>query len=282
MRILILTDIHGNLPALEAVLAAPEAQGCDLIYSLGDHTGFGPCPRQVHDRLVSLGAVMLMGNHEHRLTRTGDPDLQGYNWQLLHWTKAQMDGADLSFPTDAALPGILLTHGTPGDPYHLVEAQEVPALLDTLPEDVRLLLTGHNHGPWRVEHGGRVALNPGSLGMVEDERGSRAPFAVVTCEGDDIRAEAFEALYDVDDTIRAYLKTGAWKSAPELTRAAVETMRDGRYQHELNLVGHVRQTAQAMGLSLQDEAAWREADKTWHWTENMDSITWWKKEADRL
>ena len=48
MRCLILTDIHGNLPALQAVLAAPEAAGCARIFSLGDHTGFGPQPRQVN------------------------------------------------------------------------------------------------------------------------------------------------------------------------------------------------------------------------------------------
>lgn len=64
MRILFVTDIHGNLPALEAVLAHPAAQGADRIVSGGDHTGFGPCPREVTQRLLGLGAALLLGNHE--------------------------------------------------------------------------------------------------------------------------------------------------------------------------------------------------------------------------
>ena len=55
LKILLLTDIHGNLPALEAVLNTPQARSADRVVSAGDHTGFGPCPRQVTERLPVPG-----------------------------------------------------------------------------------------------------------------------------------------------------------------------------------------------------------------------------------
>ena len=85
MRTLILTDVHGNLPALEAVLSSPAARSCNDVVSLGDHVNFCAQSRQVHDRLVSLGATMLLGNHEERLTRPDDEEFAGYNWEPMRF-----------------------------------------------------------------------------------------------------------------------------------------------------------------------------------------------------
>ena len=82
------------------MLAHPAAQGCTNIVSLGDHVNFGPQSRAVHERLTGLGAVMLLGNHEERLTRPADAEFDGYNWRLMRWTAEQMQGIDLRLPTD--------------------------------------------------------------------------------------------------------------------------------------------------------------------------------------
>ncbi|MBR3922492.1 MAG: metallophosphoesterase, partial [Kiritimatiellae bacterium] len=92
MPTLVIADVHGNLPALEAVLAHPAAQQCNEIISLGDHVNFGPQSRQVHDSLTSLGATLLLGNHEERLLRPADAEFDGYNWRLMRWTAQQMQG----------------------------------------------------------------------------------------------------------------------------------------------------------------------------------------------
>jgi len=60
----ILTDVHGNLPALEAVLADVAARGIGEVVGVGDLVGFGASPNQVVDRLVASGATLLQGNHE--------------------------------------------------------------------------------------------------------------------------------------------------------------------------------------------------------------------------
>ena len=285
MPTLVLADIHGNLPALEAVLAHPAASECTDIISLGDHVNFGPQSREVHDRLISLGAIMLLGNHEERLTRPADTEFDGYNWRLMRWTAQQMQGAELRLSTDMQWGNVLFTHGTPGEPYHLVQPPEVPAVLDALPNGVELLLSGHNHTPWDVIHNGRRAVNPGSVGMREripssSEIGTpgRAPFLVL--EGTNVTH--CEAEYDVNEVARAFIETGAARIAPELTRAVMHVMRTAEPQGALKLIRHVSMAAAEMGLTLADESAWKAADLTFPWVEKISSEEYWNMMENSL
>ena len=280
MPTLVLTDIHGNLPALEAVLAHPAAQKCSEIISLGDHVNFGPESRAVHDRLTELGAIMLLGNHEERLLRPADAEFDGYNWALMRWTAQQMAGVDLHLPTDLRRGNVLFTHGTPGEPYHLVQPWEISSLVDTLPDGVTLLLSGHNHTPWNVARDGRRWVNPGSAGMRELPPGSTevgepglAPFLVLH----DGALTHHTARYDVNDVARAFLRTGAARVIPELTRAVLHVMRTAEPQGAMKLILHVRDVAAGMGLSLEDEAAWKAADRTYPWPEDMPSDEYWSE-----
>lgn len=280
MPTLVLTDIHGNLPALEAVLAHPAAQACNEIISLGDHVNFGPESRAVHDRLTGLGAVMLLGNHEERLLRPADAEFDGYNWALMRWTAQQMAGVDLHLPTDLRRGNVLFTHGTPGEPYHLVQPWEISSLLDTLPIGVTLLLSGHNHTPWDVTRDGRRWVNPGSAGMrelpprsTEVGESGLAPFLVLH----DGALTHHTARYDVNDVARAFLRTGAARVIPELTRAVLHVMRTAEPQGAMKLILHVRDVVAGMGLSLADEAAWKVADRTYPWPEDMPSDEYWSE-----
>ena len=277
MSTLVIADVHGNLPALEAVLAHPAAQKCTEIISLGDHVNFGPQSREVHDRLTALGTILLLGNHEERLLRPADSEFDGYNWRLMRWTAQQMQGVDLRLPTDLQRGNILFTHGTPGDPYHLVQPAEVPALLDTLPEGT-LLLSGHNHTPWDVTHNDRRAINPGSTGMHELAPGSAetiapgtAPFLVL--DGEEVTLHA--AAYNVADVARAFIEAGASSIAPELARVVLHVMTTAESQGALKLIRHVQKTAATMGLTLGDESAWKAADLTFPWTEAIPSTEYW-------
>lgn len=117
MRTLLMADIHGNFAALRAILSTPEAQSCGRVISLGDQVNFGPESRKVVETLRSLGATMLMGNHEERLLHPDD--FAGYNWAMLRVTARQLAGISLAdLPVDVRIGSALLTHGTPGDPYH--------------------------------------------------------------------------------------------------------------------------------------------------------------------
>lgn len=284
MPTLVLADIHGNLPALEAVLAHPAAQRCTDMISLGDHVNFGPQSRAVHNLLKRLGATMLLGNHEERLLRPADAEFDGYNWHLMRWTAQQMQGAELALPTDLRRGHVLFTHGTPGQPYHLVQPPEVPALLDTLPEET-LLLSGHNHTPWDVTHHGRRSVNPGSLGMRELPPGSAevgetgiAPFLVL--DGEEVTRHT--AHYNVNNVAQAFIETGAARIAPELSRAVLHVMRTAEPQGAMKLIRHVNAVAADIGLSLGDESAWKAADRTFPWAEAMTSEEYWNQLEKQL
>lgn len=278
MSTLVLADIHGNLPALEAVLAHPAAQACTDVISLGDHVNFGPQSRAVHERLVALGATMLLGNHEERILHAADAQFDGYNWRLMRWVAAQLQGIDLHLPMDHQRDGVLFTHGTPGEPYHLVYPPELPAILDGLSADVRLLVTGHNHHRWDVRHHGRRAFNPGSVGMAEDGKGSVAPFAVL--DGHEITQ--YEAPYDMRDTLRAFLAMDVYRIAPEMCRMVVQVMRTADYQGVLKLVRHVNAVSTEAGLSSGDESAWKLADHTYPWPEPISSEEFWTQMENTL
>lgn len=281
MSTLVLTDIHGNLPALEAVLSHPAARNCDEIISLGDHVNFGPESRAVHDRLTGLGATLLMGNHEERLLHPEDSAFDGYNWRLMRWTARQMTGVDLSrMPTDLRRGTVLMTHGTPGRPGHLVQPGDIPALLDTLPTGVTLMLSGHNHTPWDVSLSSRRWINPGSAGMRELPPGTTAagqpglsPFLVL----EDSHVTLHTAAYDVSAVARAFIRTGAAAVAPEMCRAVLHVMQTAEPQGALKLVLHVSAEAARMGLTLGDEAAWYAADRTFPWAEAIPSPEYWNQ-----
>ena len=255
MRFLVVSDIHANLTALQAVLAAEEAARCDRMISLGDQVNFGPCPRQVLELLGSKNCVMLLGNHEERLSRMDDPALRGYGWNMLRWTCGQIAGCRTDFPVDYRVGPVLCTHGVPGDPYRLVDAEGARALLPGLPEGVTLLLSGHNHISWRVEAAGRCAVNPGSLGMCEDGSGCTAPFLTLTQEGGRWRCERHTVRYSPDALHRDFLRSGILEAAPELAEVVEYTMRTGERHATLRFTSLVRET----GLDPEDRPAWQEA-----------------------
>ena len=273
MPTLVLADLHGNLPALEAVLAHPAARTCTDVVSLGDHVNFGPESRAVHERLISLGAVMLLGNHEERLLRPDDAAFDGYNWRLMRWTAAQLQGADLRLPTDLRRGSILFTHGTPGNPYHLVQPPELPAVLDALPDGISLLLSGHNHRRWDVSHQGKRAVNSGSTGMAETGEGCVAPFLVL--DGESLTLH--EARYDIHDVLRAFIAAGACRIAPEMCRIVAHVMATGEYQGVTKLIRYVSTFADTMDMTLGHEAAWKAADQTYPWAEPLNSVEYWKQ-----
>lgn len=265
------------------MLAAPEARPCEEIISLGDHVSFCAQSRAVHERLTSLGAILLMGNHEERLTRPSDAEFAAYNWAPMRWTARQMAGIDLRLPTDLRRGELLFTHGTPGNPYHLVHPPELPHVLDALPEGVTLLLSGHNHHRWDVAHGGRRAFNPGSVGLAEDGRGGVAPFAVLeTHPGQSPRLTRHEVPYDVRTTIRAFIETGMCKAAPEICRACVRVLLTAEYQGVLKLMRHAAAVAEEHALDFGQREAWKLADRTYHWAEAMTSEEYWKHMEETL
>ncbi|UNK57583.1 metallophosphatase family protein [Pseudoxanthomonas daejeonensis] len=178
MRIAALSDIHGNLPALDAVLADIARRGADCIVNLGDIVSGPLWPRETLDRLLPLELPTIAGNHERQLL--GEPAAlapsdaharQALRPAQLDWLRA--------LPALLRLDDVLLCHGTPGsDVDYLLddiagaelraaEAATVAArLAHPLAADASLVLCGHSHTPRATRLAdGRLACNPGSVGL---------------------------------------------------------------------------------------------------------------------
>ncbi len=182
----LLYDVHGNLPALEAVL--DHASDVDRWVLGGDYALFGAWPAETVERLRGLDAVWIRGNVDRWTAAPGDaPDLvQGAierNRELL---------GDSVVAELAALPeswrdgDALFCHGSPASDVRsfLPEpADDEDELLATAPADIARLVFGHTHLPFRREtSGGLELVNPGSAGMPWDGD-PRAAYAVVTDAG---------------------------------------------------------------------------------------------------
>ena len=177
MRIAAISDVHGNLPALRAVLADIRRRGCDAIANLGDLASGPLWPEQALELLMALDATTIRGNHERQLL---DDDLAAMG-ESDRFTRPRLDARQLDWiaalPAQARIDGeVLLLHGTPGsDTGYLLERvdpdgaraarpDEVAGMLDGI--DARLVLCGHSHVPRAIRLGdGRLCVNPGSVGL---------------------------------------------------------------------------------------------------------------------
>jgi predicted phosphodiesterase len=173
----VLSDIHGVLPALEAVLAEPDVRDADLVVLTGDHAA-GPMPVPTLDLLRSLGdrAVWISGNADRELVecRAGKPS--GYpdsDWAAGQLRDDQAEWlAGLPATAELEVDGLgrtLFCHATPRDDAEMVlvdsRAARWAEVFQGVDADVETVVCGHTHMPYvRLVHG-RLVVNPGSVGM---------------------------------------------------------------------------------------------------------------------
>lgn len=191
MKLAVISDIHGNLLALEAVLADIAGQGVDQTVNLGDILSGPLQPAETADLLMARNFTTIRGNHERQVLELLD---QGQHLDPLGtdgYTAGQLTSAQVawirSLPARLELAGgdVLLCHGTPGsDLIYWMEttvsgfpdahptgirpatAEEVFLRLgDESPQTHSLVLCGHTHVPRMVQCGNLLVVNPGSVGL---------------------------------------------------------------------------------------------------------------------
>ncbi|PVX75607.1 metallophosphoesterase family protein [Paraburkholderia unamae] len=187
MKIAALSDIHGNLAALEAVLADIQQQGADVIVNLGDILSGPLYPSQTADLLMRLGLPTIRGNHERQLLGA-DPARMGPSDRF---ARGVLSAAQLAWVRD--LPAtlrldddVLLVHGTPQDDLsYFLETVMASGCRTATHDEVRrraadaeatLILCGHTHLQRTMKLAdGRLIVNPGSVGLPAYE--DSQPFA---------------------------------------------------------------------------------------------------------
>ncbi len=192
-------DVHGNLPALEAVLA--EAEGADAVVFGGDLI-WGAWPRECLDLALSLGdrAHFVRGNTD-RLALTSAAD------EFAPWTRERLSDAQcelvLAWPLTLALEGVLYCHATPRSDEEIVlpvsPEERWAEVLDGV--DERVVVCGHTHVQFDEVHAGRRVVNPGSVGNPTDR--ATACWALI---GPEIELRATD--YDTEATAAAMRESG--------------------------------------------------------------------------
>jgi predicted phosphodiesterase len=229
MRYALISDIHANLPALDAVLADIGARNdVNATFHLGDLVGYAPWPNEVVQRLRERGIPGIAGNYDstvasdykHCGCRYEDPKQEelshlSYAWTRAHVsleTRAHLGG--LPFRLDlrplgghVAGPTVTLVHGTPLNnvTYWTEDRPEafltrMAALVGARPGD--LIACGHTHKPWHRIVEGIHFVNTGSVGRPKDGDW-RAGFVLIDVGASEAKVEFMRVEYDLDSAMDA-------------------------------------------------------------------------------
>jgi predicted phosphodiesterase len=253
MRIALISDIHANLPALEAVLADIGRREVAATYHLGDLVGYSSQPNEVVMRLHEEGIAGVAGNYDSTVARGYDhcgcrsesPRQEELAHVSFEWTCANASSeakrvmASLPFRLDlrprgghAPGPTIALVHATPTNNLVYVTEDRTDAFLSKMAATAGLgagdtLCFGHTHKPWQREVDGIRFINTGSVGRPKD--GDWRAGYVLLDVAESVNAEFIRVDYDIDRTVAglrtaglpgefaSFLKTGG---KPEATAGA--------------------------------------------------------------
>ena len=225
-RIAVITDIHGNLPALQASLAAIDAIGVDQIYCGGDLVGYGPHPNEVCALIAELEIPTIYGNYDYAIGRDLDDCGCAYvtqhdrelGQQSVAWTLAHTDQAHKDFMRDLPFDlrfelgdvPIHLVHGSPRKVNEYLFEDKPASLYERLAaaEQAQVLIFGHTHKPWIHSYGGVLFVNCGSVGKPKDGD-PRAGFAVLELdEHGRVQASIERVPYDAEAVAREVAAAG--------------------------------------------------------------------------
>ncbi len=219
-RLAIIADIHGNIPALDAVLDDIAGQGIDETLVGGDLVGRGPQGAAVVRRVRALGLPTIGGNHEDYLLsfRAGDipdPWRVDEEWAAARWMADELDEPDATFiatlPFSLKRPGMRLVHGTPVSNRDGIgpwtEDGEIDTHLGSIIEDV--LVCAHTHRPLVRRTTRGTVINVGSTGLPFN-RDQRAQYAIVERLAPDQpwTVELLQVPYDLTKIFDLYDTTG--------------------------------------------------------------------------
>jgi predicted phosphodiesterase len=239
MLVAVVSDIHSNLHALEAVLATIEDEAPDELWCLGDLVGYGPRPNECCAAIAERADVCLAGNHD--LAVRGTIDLEEFGGEAAvaaRWTRDVLAPEAQTFldrlePAGSA-HGVALYHGSARDPVWEYVLTDEGALATLELTGAPLILVGHSHVALRIVQSGddlagglapadselelegvRALLNPGSVGQPRDGD-PRAAYLLLDLEAR--RATYRRVEYDVKQTQREMREAGL----PEMLAGRLE------------------------------------------------------------
>jgi diadenosine tetraphosphatase ApaH/serine/threonine PP2A family protein phosphatase len=239
MRVAVVSDIHANLDALDAVLAAIDADAPDELWCLGDLVGYGPRPNECCATIAERADICLAGNHDLAVRGTIElAEFGGEAGVAARWTREVLEPEaqellDRLEPAGTA-HGVALYHGSARDPVWEYVLSDDVAFVTIALANAPLVLVGHSHVALQIVLSGedvsggvapagtelelagvQALLNPGSVGQPRDSD-PRAAYLLLDLDAQ--RASFRRVEYDVERTQREMREAGL----PELLAARLE------------------------------------------------------------
>jgi putative phosphoesterase len=211
----VITDVHANLPALEAALARIEQLGIERVFCGGDLVGYGPHPNEVCALIEDRGIPTIYGNYDYAIARDledcgcayvtqHDRELgqRSVDWTLAHTDRRAKDfmrGLPFDLRFEVGEQAIHLVHGSPRKVNEYLFEDKPDSLYERLAaaEEADVLVFGHTHKPWVREHGGVLFVNCGSVGKPKDGD-PRGAFAILSPEGREVGVTIERVSYDAE------------------------------------------------------------------------------------
>ncbi|HEX6583699.1 MAG TPA: metallophosphoesterase family protein [Thermoleophilaceae bacterium] len=221
----VITDIHANLPALEAALARIEELGVERVCCGGDLVGYGPHPNEVCRLIEERGVPTIYGNYDYAIARDLEDCGCAYptqherelgqrsvDWTLAHTDQRAKDfmrGLPFDLRFDVGESSVHLVHGSPRRVNEYLFEDKPASLYERLAasEDADMLVFGHTHKPWVREYGGVLFVNCGSVGKPKDGD-ARAAFAVLRPAARHPEVTIERVPYDADSVAREVAAAG--------------------------------------------------------------------------
>jgi predicted phosphodiesterase len=224
MKILLISDIHANFPALSAVENFFGPQSFDAIINAGDSLVYGPFPNETLDWLQSRKAHSILGNTDKKVLRllAGKTLKKPSNPEkrvMYTWTAAELTNTDAAYlrllPTSLLLnftpdempgrdrtPTIGVYHGSPSDDEEFLFPDTPIKRLHELAQHAKaeIIITGHSHTPFYRIAGNTHFINPGSVGRMFD-RDPRVSCAILSFSDDEIQVEHFRIPYPIQEVV---------------------------------------------------------------------------------
>jgi putative phosphoesterase len=213
--IAVITDVHANLPALQAALVRIDELGIEHVFCGGDLVGYGPHPNEVCALIQERQIPTIYGNYDYAIARDLedcgcayiDPHDRQLGEQSVDWTLSHTDHTakdfmrelpfDLSFQV-GNVP-VHLVHGSPRKVNEYLFEDKPASLYERLAaaEEARVLVFGHTHKPWVREYGGVLFVNCGSVGKPKDGD-PRGAFAVLRPAGVTVEVQIERVSYNAE------------------------------------------------------------------------------------
>jgi putative phosphoesterase len=281
LRLAVLADIHGNLPALEAVLNDLEYQNVDGIIVAGDFIG-GPQANETLRMVRSVNGWAIKGNSDINLINYAEGKTPltwrtSQQFALLRWAYRNLDKDLLeylqSLPEQQVVKAIpeapvRIVHGSPRDPFESLFPDRDQETLSWAIAEMHepVLICGHTHLPWMLEQEGKLILNPGAIcGALNED--VRAQYATLTWHGNRWVAKHHAVCYDHKQLRNAFRQSGLLEEGGALARAFLLSTETGLNVADLFLAYAYRLAAETGELDCEvvPDEIWHQAASSFNW-----------------